>query len=123
MILALSSEDMDEFEEKKKEFVNSLYQIQFKSQEIYNYFKSTIELYEFDIKCNATITDVNEFCNQLIDICAEYVETYKIIDSNNKQDLLDAATQRITDVTVDTNAWTHVIMYDISKTIKKLYEE
>lgn len=123
LILVLSSDDTSDNAEKMKCFENSLYQTQFKAQEILDYFKSTMELYEFSIGCDATLKDVNEFVNKLIDISEKYENLYKLKDLDKKNKLLDVATEEIKDAAIDVNAWTHVIIYNISKKIKELYEQ
>lgn len=120
LLLYLSAEK-DKIE--KEEFEQSLYEFQFKSREIFNYFKSTMELYDFNIRCDVTLGDVNSFANRLIDIQEKYDNVRKITNWEKKNRLLDEASKEIENETVEVNAWTHVIMQNISKKIKELHEQ
>lgn len=123
LILFLSRENDEKKEIQEKEFEASLYEFQFKSQEIYDYFKSVFELYDFRIGCDTVVEDVREFAFGLIGICERYENTCRIEDEIARNKALDEAAEEIKEKTVEVKAWTHVVMHAIGQEIKRLQEE
>ena len=123
LILYLSCTDSEERKQKNKDFEQSLYEFQFKSQEIYDYFASMMKQYDLGIGCDSSVKDANRFANELITICEKYDNSYEITNNDVKNEILDKARDEIKDATIDVKAWTNVIMVEISKKIKELYEQ
>lgn len=123
LILHLSYTSIADRNKEKENFEHSLYKFQFKAQEIFDYFKSMMEQYDFKIGCDSSVNDANEFANKLISICEKYQDAYKIKDEDKRNAILDEARDEIKDATIDVKAWTNVIMVNISKRIKELYEQ
>lgn len=89
LILYLSYTEKNEKDKENREFEHSLYQFQFKSQEIYDYFASMMKQYDFKIGCDASVSDANRFANELIDLCEKYNDSYKITDAEKRNATLD----------------------------------
>ena len=122
MIVYLSCSNSEERKKKEKEFEESLYTFQFKSQEIYDYFASMMKQYDFGIGCDTAVMDANRFADELITICEKYCDSDKYED-DTRDKKLDKARDEIRDATIDVKAWTNVVMVEISKKIKELYEQ
>lgn len=123
LILYLSYIGDKRSDKEFESFENTLYQFQFKAQEIYDYYSSMMKQYEFCIGCNATLTDTNAFAEDLSRIAEKYIDILENKTGNQKEVILDGARDEILEATTEVKAWTNVIMVDISKEIKRLYEE
>ena len=123
LIEYLSETEVEEREFGRKAFFKSLTAFQFKSQEIFDYFKSVFELYDFKIGCGTAVTDANRFANELIDCCEKYENAYLIKEYNVREQKFDSAAKEIREMTIEVKAWTNVVMNCIGKEIKKLYEQ
>lgn len=123
LILYLSCTDSEERKQKNKDFEQSVYEFQFKSQEIYDYFASMMKQYDLGIGCDSSVMDANRYADELITICEKYDNSYEITSNDVKNEILDKARDEIKDATIDVKAWTNVIMVEISKKIKELYEQ
>lgn len=123
LILYLSEENEEKREKLEKEFQQSIYEFQFKSQDIYSYYKAMFEQYKFNINCGIALEDANSFALKLITICETNNQVYKIKCANERNLKLDKAAQEIQEETMETCAWTNAVMQSISKRIKAIYEE
>ena len=123
LILYLSEENEEKREKLEKEFQQSIYEFQFKSQDIFAYYKAMFEQYDFDINCGIALEDANKFALKLITICEMNNQAYKIKCATERNLKLDKAAAEIKEETIEICAWTNAVMQSVSKKIKAIYEE
>ena len=123
LILYLSEENGEKREKLEREFQQSIYEFQFKSQDIFAYYKAMFEQYDFNINSGIALEDANKFAIKLITICEKNNQVYKIKCASERNLKLDKVADEIKEETLETCAWTNSVMQSISKKIKAIYEE
>ena len=123
MILFLSCTDDTDRNKERGDFEQSLYQCQFKAQEIVDYYKSMMKQYDFEIDCDTSLKDTNEYVEKLISLCEKYADVYMNEDSTLRNKLMDEAAFNVQYATGEIKIRTNAIMESIGKKIKELYEQ